>query len=688
MQPAFKVMSRPTTPVELSAVGVTVAASDAADPSPSSGLAHAAATAPSSSSPAAVNDTGPCHTVSQLSLCCSAPCRSPLIPRYLCSAVAPLEFVPPTDVTLLDQHRPGGSSDSIGLVTLAYSDKRFLAKADATRPVTPEDGPLKAFLKEICSNDMYAYFGCHAQRLAICRDLPWIVGTNCCKRDRRTRKWRDVVPGDGECGNPAKSHFVSECNGSHPFDPVREANTSSGPHLVTQWIEGFHPFDGSLTDALTMTVTAAGATPSSVESLTTQVELDGVRYTLPVRGLGSILAVGLLLNDIDCLHNQGANVGFTVVRDGDTGEPEYAKAIKIDPGYAFTGCGRCALDAQDVVLSIADRDVPIGTGRKSSFDKLPLFVQREFLDTMQSVVRCSDDEFRRLLTRPGLELSFSPADVEARVEFLGTRRDALATAYSAQLAQMAGANICPFCRLAHSTGTSFPITSCLKARYCESAKIRDPVTLQFHAIEDRFVNLSMLMGARTGRVLPAHGEVVETDSGAAASGGDLVLNSFESIRASKVPVDLGDLLGEIRHRDGKRVNLVGGAGIGKSTCCQAIVNCWAAGTLLKGVDVVLWIPLRNLTSTRYPSADTYTAQDIIMRECIGVQPNPILRMVVDVVYSTCPVMWILDGYDEIVGRIPDHLRSVFHEMATAKNRILTGRPNAMRNDGDAYLAHQ
>ena len=621
------------------------------------------------------------------------------------AALPPVEFLPATAFALIDKHRPGGSSSSIGLVS--YAGKTYLAKGDyfTTKPPSEQ---IKEILKEICSNDIYAYFGCHAQQLAVCKTLPWIMGTNCnvCLRG----VWHDVIPAAGRCTNPVKCHLLCDCNGTHDVSPVELCGSAVGPHVLTQWINGFEPFGDGLVAQLIgatahatdfiATVGAGGPGPATGSSdagtvpatdLFVSVTLAGTAYKLPVRGIGNILAVALFLNDVDCIGNGGANVGFTVVRDADTGAPAFAKAVKIDPGFAFTGCVNINGSADPTVLSLQqaeslrflrERGILVGTGKQSRYQQLPIAVQHEFLNTMRSIVHCSDPDVRCLFMRRGLEMMFADeVDVTLRQRFLVERRAAIAWTYAQEMSGSAWFAACAICHSAHANPSS-SVADCLKARYCDSAKIRDPVTLEYHPLDQRFVNLNMLTLNNVFESLPAASEgkhSVQAQSGLTRShlvDRDVLLNSFEAILAKKTPIDMKDLLAKCSGAS-KRVNIVGSAGIGKSTCCQAIVSCWASGTLFSEFELVLWVPLRNLTPSRYPDGDSYSVTDIIIRECIGMQPSPELRAAVSVLYSTSTVLWILDGYDEIVGRVPDHLSAVFGDMFSAPNRILTGRPNAM-----------
>lgn len=60
-----------------------------------------------------------------------------------------------------------------------------------------------------------------------------------------------------------------------------------------------------------------------------------------------------------------------------------------------------------------------------------------------------------------------------------------------------------------------------------------------------------------------------------------------------------------------------------------------------------------------------------------MEPTPRLKQLVLQLYNPSSTLWILDGYDEIVGREPPQVKEALGEMLTAPNRILTGRPQAM-----------
>ena len=580
------------------------------------------------------------------------------------------------ELLLLDAHRPGGSSPSMGL--LQRGTRKYLGKGDFFTP-----SPTTDVLREVCSNDIYAYFGCHTQRLAVA-DLPWILPSNLWEKNLSTGTWHMVQPPAGYCDCPLRTHYAASCNGEHDVSPKDYAVASSALHVIAEWIDGFHSFSAELLRQLMATSPPVNLT----------VQLPGRGPLVPVVGIGEILAVALLVNDIDCLGNSCGNVGFTVVRNDDN-VPSYAKAIKIDPGFAFTGCDPSqdldctASGSEDVTLRefILSQRIPLGSGQVTFYARLPADVKREFNNAMASVLVATDEDFERLFMRDGLQQLFpSPQDVQLRVRFLAQRRDTLRQAYGAvtrtRMVSLAST------LLTHTDVTVLVIPdtvpeflSFLRARYSRGAVLRDPITLRYHAIEDRFVNLALLGGAPGSPDVSTGSSVGATplpaDVPRSPSTREGLVSSFNALRAQRASVEMKDVLRLCGGGGSRRVNLKGGAGIGKSTCCQCIVSSWAKGAIFTEFTLVLWIPLRHLTSERYPSGNTYDEVDVIIRECLELHPSPELRAVVATAYDPSVSVWVLDGYDEIVDRVPEQVVDVLGRMLAAQNRILTGRPNAM-----------
>ena len=143
-------------------------------------------------------------------------------------------------------------------------------------------------------------------------------------------------------------------------------------------------------------------------------------------------------------------------------------------------------------------------------------------------------------------------------------------------------------------------------------------------------------------------------------------------------VSLSELLQ--RGKDGAttRVNVTAGPGYGKTTLCQHIVSQWVHRSLLCHYDLVVFVPLPHLNSGRYPSGDVYTVVDVIITECLHRPLDPMLRQLVRSHYSPDATFFVLDGYDEVVGRTPAHLVELLGQLLAMPHRLLTGRPAAMQ----------
>lgn len=87
---------------------------------------------------------------------------------------------------------------------------------------------------------------------------------------------------------------------------------------MSEWIDGFSTFGPFLVQQL------ACAVWPPADALLVCVGPS----VLPVQGLGEILAVAVLISDVDCVGGTAANVGYTVVKDADTNAPMCAQAIK------------------------------------------------------------------------------------------------------------------------------------------------------------------------------------------------------------------------------------------------------------------------------------------------------------------------------------------------------------------------
>lgn len=512
-----------------------------------------------------------------------------------------------------------GSTPSCGM--FHRDGKVYMGKADV---VDDFSIGLRNALSEMCSNDIYGFFGCRAQRLCI-SEQRWLPGSEI---------------------------FADQYGMPH-----------SGIHLMCEWITDLHMFDEILIESL--------------QSASISVDLvitDAAGCRLLVKGMGVVLAVALLLNDIDCLGGRFKNVGYVIEADP-TNKTRIARVVKIDPGFAFHLCDRHSfstatnhysqlVDSLRIISSFRIQYAP--SLPPLAFDRLPMNVQSECLETLRDMFQLDRNTMRGWFRRPGFEALY-PDDlgVGVRLQFLQDRLDTIRESYVRLLPQ-----------LPPTDRDSFPTTpdaclSFLKAKYNATAVLKDPITGATYPLSDRAVHLSLLRNRDSPGSLDDDTELSDDRY-------DRFQNIVDGVRGGKkTSIELTELLGMCKAQT-KRINISGGAGYGKSTCCQVMVSQWASGKLFTEFNLVLWVPLRRLTSDRYSSGESHDIVDIIIRECLGVSGlNHRLRTVIAELYNPATTIWILDGYDEIAGRVPQQLSEAVNGMLAAPNRILTGRPQAM-----------
>ncbi|CAF1032258.1 unnamed protein product [Didymodactylos carnosus] len=127
----------------------------------------------------------------------------------------------------------------------------------------------------------------------------------------------------------------------------------------------------------------------------------------------------------------------------------------------------------------------------------------------------------------------------------------------------------------------------------------------------------------------------------------------------------------------KKVLVFGRAGIGKSTFCKYVAHQRATLALWSQYKLVVLIPLRHLTENRYPKLSTgsYCLIDLLQTEYLSYynlsdEDKHLLKHQL----SETPVLWLLDGYDEIVDSIPSHLEHLLDYLFKTTHHIVTSRP--------------
>ena len=207
----------------------------------------------------------------------------------------------------------------------------------------------------------------------------------------------------------------------------------------------------------------------------------------------------------------------------------------------------------------------------------------------------------------------------------------------------------------------------IKHRYKRNSRIqRFKNPAKSFPIEDSYINLAIV-------------EIKEQQEKekklSNAKNNDKMMDTFEEIYRTKSPINVKDLFeyckGQLR-----QVLVFGRAGIGKSTFCQYVAHEWARGTLWPEYDLVVLFSLRLLTKELYPlpSFDSYSLSDVVEREYFSHGLCDKEKEILTNQLSRLKVLWLLDGYDEIVQNVPPHLECLFEQMLKTPHHIITSRP--------------
>ena len=155
-----------------------------------------------------------------------------------------------------------------------------------------------------------------------------------------------------------------------------------------------------------------------------------------------------------------------------------------------------------------------------------------------------------------------------------------------------------------------------------------------------------------------------------------IIGTFEEIYGTKTNIEIKDIFEKCKDQTTK-ILVLGRAGIGKTTFCRYVAYQWATGAIWQEYDLVIFIQLRNLTETRYPPlapGTSYSLVDLVKKEYFrqGLSEKD-ERLLKDQLDSS-QVLWLFDGYDEIIQNVPAHLQYLFEQLLHTSHHILTSRP--------------
>ena len=229
-------------------------------------------------------------------------------------------------------------------------------------------------------------------------------------------------------------------------------------------------------------------------------------------------------------------------------------------------------------------------------------------------------------------------------------------------------------RIKEQPGTSQPVDEpsylfdLIRLEYQRNSRIERIMNpTKFLSIEQSYINLAIV---ETTEQQEKERKLRDAQNNGA------IIGTFEQIYGVKSVIDVKDIFNKCKDQT-KNILVLGRAGIGKSTFCQYVAYKWATGAIWSQYDLLVMIPLRSLTESRYPPlppGTNYTLIDLVKKEYFGYglseKDDELLREQ----FGKSRILWLLDGYDEIVQNVPGHLKYVFEQLLKTPHHIITSRP--------------
>jgi hypothetical protein len=155
-----------------------------------------------------------------------------------------------------------------------------------------------------------------------------------------------------------------------------------------------------------------------------------------------------------------------------------------------------------------------------------------------------------------------------------------------------------------------------------------------------------------------------------------IIGTFEEIYGVKTKIEIKNIFEKCKDQT-KNILVLGRAGIGKTTFCRYVAYQWATGAIWPQYQLVILIRLRNLTESHYPllaPGTRYSLIDLVKTEYFYHGLSEEYERLLKEELNKNQVLWLLDGYDEIVQGIPPHLQYLLKELLNTPHHILTSRP--------------
>jgi hypothetical protein len=158
---------------------------------------------------------------------------------------------------------------------------------------------------------------------------------------------------------------------------------------------------------------------------------DNPKRKLPLRGLGTLLAVGCLLYDTDCIGRQTSNIGW--IRQIDSQGNLFAQLVKIDPGqvknllsHRETIITRHAQNPERLNHNPVTRQILLNTWMEDLyFHELMPNDKTEFIQAIESILQVSEEDLRVIVR----EIQLKEAHTEECISRLILRKTRLCGGY-------------------------------------------------------------------------------------------------------------------------------------------------------------------------------------------------------------------------------------------------------------------
>ena len=505
--------------------------------------------------------------------------------------------------------RLGGSELSSARLRHKDTGRIWISKAPAGDP----DHALLSLYKELVGNRLYLLLGVHGQNQVLSK-----------QRYRFEPK---------EAGHDAETAEIARI-------VVQELGRDSDIHLLSEMIEGFHTFGNYLDWS---------------KSPVVDVQPRGKQAPVPVVGLGTVAMAAHWMADTDAFGGSGGNTGY-IYQTGQDNEITSARAVKIDPGCAFSF--ETSPEIGEIKLAQVPPPVP--------FDAFHESMQREMDTTLLKIQVCDSKMLDDVFTIKGFDTALIEKFKQSTIGTLLERRTQLMAQFEARMRQS-------------SDDCLLLARDALRDVY--QTEQRDFMLGSKVNANEEYIHPLLLKNDKRRVKTGKQSKGAHQRDNSEEQSRKALTDSYESIRQAKEPTKLSLLM-----KEGTRVAVLGRAGSGKTMLLDHLCRkVWPNGaSWLSQYQHVIKIKLRNLTAPHYPRGTPYDIYYVAARELQGVSLSMAECDRLKQLWHPATTLWLIDGYDER-SNIPEYLREVVGAMLAQPHVIVTSRPGAgLTFDGPQY----